>query len=167
MSSKAPSDSLFSSNIGRRSFALQSPSHHSLVLSFILTFMNISDPTLVVCEKICQGFNLVKNLLWRKRQNEIPDENSCFTVERKEITLFSEQNVPIGNSVRSSCLLQEKKGQKTGFCKLRGEAFTHCSSPRMSAFSLIRLSKILFCLGRRGHSKKVDECTKEGQQTER
>ena len=49
----------FSSNIGRRPFALRSS---LFCFSFIFTFINISDPTLVVCEK-----NLVRNLrfsLW-------------------------------------------------------------------------------------------------------
>ena len=39
-------------------------------LSFIFTFMNIFDPTLVVLQKqFSQEFNLVKKLLWRKRRN--------------------------------------------------------------------------------------------------
>ena len=47
-------------------------------LSFIFTFMNISDPTFNFLWKFSQEFNLVKPLLWRKRWNYIiPEENFC------------------------------------------------------------------------------------------
>ena len=58
---------LFSSNVGCRSFVLRSLGRRSFAYCLsAVTFVNISDPTLVVLwKKIGQEFNLVKKLLWR------------------------------------------------------------------------------------------------------
>ena len=47
-------------NVACRSGLLYGRSVVTLSLSFIFPFMDISDPTIVVCEKISQEFNLVK-----------------------------------------------------------------------------------------------------------
>ena len=70
-------------------------------LSYIFAFMDISDSTLVVLwKKFSQEVNLVKNLLWRKRWNSIPDEN--FLLYGSLLSRFSKlQKITFAQQKRS------------------------------------------------------------------
>ena len=50
--------------------------------------MNVSDPTLVVCEIISPGFNLVKNLLWRSDKMKFLTKTPALQLKERRYVVF-------------------------------------------------------------------------------